>query len=172
MRNLITASLLALAAVSACGNYDDYENFDDAELAMARSALGSNRGWTQADVTAIERELVGEKPSNYRLRLPVFRGSVIVGTREVGTMPMSEVSLIATRLNQPVRTDAHGVAAKMCCGGSMCGASGGGKGGGDGGASGGASGGGNGGGNGANALAERLSRVFIDINAAQYQFLF
>lgn len=161
MRKLLIASFLTLAAVSACGISGNYDDLDDAELGMARSALGSNRDWTQADVTAIERELVGEKPSTYRLRLPVFRGTTIVGSREVGTMPVSEVNLIATRLNVTVRGDIPGVAAsRMCCGGTLCGAQGGG------------SGGGNGGGSGVDPLADRLARVLNDLNAGQYQFLF
>ncbi|PZR09332.1 MAG: hypothetical protein DI536_22385 [Archangium gephyra] len=169
MRKLFIASFLALAAVSACGNYDDYEGLDDTELGMARSALGSSRGWTQADVTAIEREIAGERSSTYRLRLPVFRGTTIVGAREVGTMPISDVNLIATRLNVAVRTDGFAMAARMCCGGTMCGASGGGSGGANGGGSGGTNGGGSGD---LGPIAERLSRVLVDLNASEYQFLF
>lgn len=156
MRRFLIASLLTLVAITACGTYDD---FDDAELAMARSALGSNRGWSQADVTAIERELVGEKPSTYRLKLPVFRGSTIVGMREVGTLPVSEVNVIATRLNVAVRNDVAAGALKMCCGGTLCGAQGGGN-------------GGNGGANGDDVLSVRLARVLNDLNGGEYQLLY
>lgn len=164
MRIHLVASLLSLGAVSACGVGVD-ENVADTEYSTNQSALIISRGWTQADVDAIERELVGEKPSNYRLTLPVFRGTSIVNSRTIGTMSVTDINVISTRLNQPVRTDAFMVAAKMCCGGSMCGASGGGTG------SGGASGG-NGGGSNDSPLAERLSRAVNPINTAQYQFLF
>ncbi|MCP3141546.1 hypothetical protein [Pyxidicoccus xibeiensis] len=59
----------------------------------------TTRQFTETDVQQILSELRGVDPSTYHLRLPTFYFGRIVGTKTYGTLPITQVRLVATRLN-------------------------------------------------------------------------
>jgi hypothetical protein len=116
MKSIRTAALVVLSCLgSACGVGPEEPQGAD-ELGTAHDAL--TRGWTQADVDAIARELRTEQPSSYRVVVPTFTRGIATGQTTLGTLSMSNVSLTATRLNVQLRPGANVVTAKMCGSGS------------------------------------------------------
>ena len=117
MKSIRIAAFVVLSCLgSACGTGLEEAQPGD-ETVAAQDAL--TRGWTQADVDAIGRELRGVDSRTYRIVVPTFTRGVVTGQTTVGTLPMSDVNLIATRLNVQLRPGANVVTAKSCGAGSM-----------------------------------------------------
>lgn len=114
MNSIRTAAVVVLSYLgSACGvPLEEPQGAD--EIGTAQDAL--TRGWTQADVDAIARELRTEQPSSYRVVVPTFTRGIATGQTTLGTLSMGDVSLTATRLNVQLKPGANVVTAKMCGG--------------------------------------------------------
>jgi hypothetical protein len=134
-------------------------------VAGIASAQTRQRQFTPQDVTAIVNTLRDSDPKIYAIRLPVFLGDRIVGSRLYGSLPMREVERLADSLRVPLRTDANVIAVfdPRDAGDD----------------SGGGGGGGDGGGPGSHintqsaawSLADRTRVLLTDIDVSAYQFL-
>lgn len=81
----------------ACGGVDP-----EGDLATERSYV-RGRDFTAEDINAIMLELRRANPEDYLVQLPVFRGSLVVGQRTYGSMPLARVERIAS--SRGVRLD-------------------------------------------------------------------
>ncbi len=160
MKTKLAMALVGAAALTGCGtDLQEQPSVDKSEAALTR-------GFTPDDVTAIVSQLRPYDPKTYRIVLPTFKGTTIIGQTTYGALPVSRVTEIATRLSVQVQSNANVVTALDA---RITGGDGGGAGGGQGG------GGDQGSMTPASAQGQELTRkidqVLANVNAKEYQFL-